>query len=492
VDGILHWDGTQWIIAGPTGGYSNIQITGPNDAWGINGGTLGRWNGTAWDTVAYPPPFSGSYQFAALSAWSATDLWVVGHWDMPGDWKPEIVLHWNGTGWGVQADTPAGASPQGGCETRRYLERVAAVGPDEMWAYGHQEGEPFPCQPGSIATHLCLSGPCPAGTPIYPAPGEFTGGALVATNDRWLVGGGLIEHWDGTAWTSVPHPNLGTLGHITATGPTDAWATAANGILHWDGTAWTVTYTGTGLRDVAATGPNDAWAAQGGDLLHWPDFPLFQDVPPANPFYPYVDALACRSIIGGYPCGGPAEPCQPPGNLPYYRVGNNVTRGQTAKIVASAAAFTETPAAQTFEDVPPGSTFYLWVERMAGRGIIGGYPCGGPGEPCVAPTNRPYFRPNNNVTRGQLAKIVSNSAGWSETPTAQTFEDVPPANTFYLWVERVASRGIIGGYPGGGLGEPCLPPANRPYYRPGNTATRGQTAKIVNQAFFATMLRNKP
>jgi hypothetical protein len=44
---------------------------------------------------------------------------------------------------------------------------------------------------------------------------------------------------------------------------------------------------------------------------------------------------------------------------------------------------------------------------MASRGIIGGYPCGGAFEPCVAPSNRPYFRPNNPATRGQMSKIAA-------------------------------------------------------------------------------------
>ena len=44
-----------------------------------------------------------------------------------------------------------------------------------------------------------------------------------------------------------------------------------------------------------------------------------------------------------------------------------------------------------------------------GGGIVGGYPCGGPAEPCVGPTNRPYFRPNNPVTRGQMSKIAAQT-----------------------------------------------------------------------------------
>ncbi len=208
----------------------------------------------------------------------------------------------------------------------------------------------------------------------------------------------------------------------------------------------------------------------------------FVDVPATNTFYAVVRCLACRGIVGGYPCGGPGEPC--PGT--YYRPNNNVTRGQVSKIVAQSAAFNDpVPSTQqTFEDVPPGSTFQLWIERLSVRGIIGGYPCGGPFEPCVAPTNRPYFHPNNNVTRGQLSKITSGAAGWTETPTGQTFADAPPGSTFYLYIERVASRGIVNGYPCGGAFEPCVPPTNRPYFRPNNNATRGQMAKIAANAFY--------
>jgi hypothetical protein len=139
---------------------------------------------------------------------------------------------------------------------------------------------------------------------------------------------------------------------------------------------------------------------------------------------------------------------------------------------------------QTFQDVAPGSTFHLWVERLSTRGIIGGYPCGGALEPCIAPANRPYFRPNDPVTRGQIAKIIAGAAGWTETPTGQTFEDAPPGSTFYLYIERLVSRGIIGGYPCGGAREPCIAPGNRPYFRPNANATRGQLAKVATQSFY--------
>jgi hypothetical protein len=62
-------------------------------------------------------------------------------------------------------------------------------------------------------------------------------------------------------------------------------------------------------------------------------------------------------------------------------------------------------SAQTFQDVPTNHTFYQYVERLYMHSAVNGYPCGGLNEPCVPPGNRPYFRPNNNVTRAQLTKI---------------------------------------------------------------------------------------
>ena len=99
-----------------------------------------------------------------------------------------------------------------------------------------------------------------------------------------------------------------------------------------------------------------------------------------------------------------------PGNLPYFRPNANATRGQISKIVSNAAGFTEPHTGQTFQDVPPGSTFYDFIERLASRGVMSGYVCGSiPSEPCIGPENRPYFRPNNNATRGQTSKIVANT-----------------------------------------------------------------------------------
>ena len=116
--------------------------------------------------------------------------------------------------------------------------------------------------------------------------------------------------------------------------------------------------------------------------------------------------------------------------------------------------------------------------------MVNGYPCGGAGEPC-GPNNLPYFRPNSNVTRGQLSKIDANAAGLTQTPGAQQYEDVLPGSTFYDYIWRLTDLGVMNGYPCGGIGEPCGP-NNLPYFRPGANATRGQASKIVSNTFFPT------
>jgi hypothetical protein len=154
-----------------------------------------------------------------------------------------------------------------------------------------------------------------------------------------------------------------------------------------------------------------------------------------------------------------------------------VTRGQLLKMVVNAAGWSiAQPPTPTFADVPAGSTFYPYIETAFTHGVISGYPCGAPGEPCPGR----YFRPNNNVTRGQLSKIIVLAKDWSPlNPATGSFNDVPPGDTFYGFIEQARAKGLIQGYPCGGPFEPCDPPANRPYFRPGNNATRGQFSKIL-------------
>lgn len=192
----------------------------------------------------------------------------------------------------------------------------------------------------------------------------------------------------------------------------------------------------------------------------------FIDVPPDFWAYTYIESLAESGVIGGY-------------SDMTFRPGNPTTRAQLTKITMLGFNYPlVTGGAQMFADVAPNSPFYSYIQTAASRNIIGGYACGRPDEPCDT-EHRPYFRPGNNITRGQITKIVVLTAGWSvEAPANPAYADVTAGSTFYGFVEAASARQIVGGYPCGGPAEPC-DTGNRPYFRPNATTTRAQITKMV-------------
>jgi hypothetical protein len=166
---------------------------------------------------------------------------------------------------------------------------------------------------------------------------------------------------------------------------------------------------------------------------------------PTDYFYEPVRYLYCEGVISGYPDGT-------------FRPYNNASRGQLSKIVVLAEGMSiNTTGGPHFTDVLPGNPFYDYIETAYNAGLINGYSDG-------------TFRWSNDVTRGQICKIVVNAEGWSiDTSGGPHFPDVVPGSTFYEYVETAYHHNLINGYPDGTFG-------------PGNPATRGQIAKIVHNA----------
>lgn len=202
---------------------------------------------------------------------------------------------------------------------------------------------------------------------------------------------------------------------------------------------------------------------------------IFTDVCSGDYFYTPVRNLVSRGVVSGY---NSSPPCTASPDVPCFKPYSSITRQQAAKVVALAAGFTGSSSGQFYQDVDEGSPFYSYVMQLSNREVLAGYLCGGPGEPCVAPQNRPYFRPGVSVSRGQMSKIIAGAAGYADDPGGQSFADVTPGSTFYLWIQRLSHRGLITGYSCGGVGEPCSA-GNLSYFRPSKEITRGQSAKIV-------------
>ncbi len=132
----------------------------------------------------------------------------------------------------------------------------------------------------------------------------------------------------------------------------------------------------------------------------------FADVTPSNTYFQYVEAAADDGVVTGYTCGGSNEPCDSE-QRPYFRPSALVTRAQLAKIIVAGAGWPTVGQilGQTFADVPANDPFNAYIGTLFCRTAITGYACGGPGEPCDS-RQRPYFRPNSNAFREQIAKII--------------------------------------------------------------------------------------
>ncbi|MFL5734902.1 MAG: S-layer homology domain-containing protein [Chloroflexia bacterium] len=177
----------------------------------------------------------------------------------------------------------------------------------------------------------------------------------------------------------------------------------------------------------------------------------FVDVGSGDYFYNAVGYMFCRGVVEGY-------------SDDTFRPYNATTRGQLSKMVVLAEAFPiDTSGGPHFSDVPPGSAFYSYVETAYHRSIISGYSDGS-------------FRPNTNVGRGQLAKMLITAQGWPlANPSSARFSDAPVGSAYFKYVETAVSRNVMSGYGDG-------------TFRVGAPATRGQIAKVLYLTTFGTQL----
>lgn len=186
-----------------------------------------HFNGSTWSVVPTPNTGSNFNSFYGVTA-SQGDAWAVGEYLNYKYQDRALVEVWNGKNWAI-AD-----NPQPG-PMRDMLFGASALSPDDVWVVGDQEGSN-----GIFET--------------------------------------LAEHWDGTSWSVVPTPDPGTTGNhlyaVDAVGPDDVWAVGQQlgaqapdqGLVeHWDGQAWSVVPTPASpsasvLLDGVAVSNGDVWA----------------------------------------------------------------------------------------------------------------------------------------------------------------------------------------------------------------------------------------
>jgi len=186
----------------------------------------------------------------------------------------------------------------------------------------------------------------------------------------------------------------------------------------------------------------------------------FQDAPIDHWAHRYIGWAVYEGIITGYTCGGvTSPPCIPPENRPYFRPQNGATRAQFSKMAVLGLSLPINIAGGPhFTDIYPGGPhgdLYEFVETLYntiinGERAITGYPCGSvPEEPCDS-QNRPYFRPGNSITRGQISQIVARTATYQNWFSASPYyEGQGPdfadtiGNTFYAHIQKLYNIGAV-------------------------------------------------
>lgn len=120
------------------------------------------------------------------------------------------------------------------------------------------------------------------------------------------------------------------------------------------------------------------------------------------------------------------------------------------KVIALVAVFammiSTVAFAQTFSDVKPEDNYYEAIETLNKLGILTGDDNDGDGV---------YdFRPNDTITRAEVAVIVARIQGntGSVAQTATVFNDVPSSNWASGYIAMASNQGIVIGYGDGNFG----------------------------------------
>jgi len=239
---IEHWNGTQWsIVNSPNpvkGGNElySVAAVSANDIWATgfseNTTTTGpvqptlveHWNGKQWSAVRSPSPGSQANVLAGVAAVSANDAWAVGFYaGSNGIWQT-LTEQWNGKQWSVVS------SPSPGSQIN-YLESVAAISANDVWAVGYADKQTLTEHwNGTQWSVVTSSGSGPVSNSLLAV-------SALSTSNVWAVGyyqgsdfvsHSLTEHWNGSKWSVVKSPSLGSMSTqlegVAAISAKDVWA----------------------------------------------------------------------------------------------------------------------------------------------------------------------------------------------------------------------------------------------------------------------------
>ena len=178
---LLHYDGTQWTpyVIGNNINIRAISMSSSNNGWiyaydstKIPDDVVLRWDGTSWNQVALPANFRGAQDLSTPDDQTAFFASAVLICDPVCDDFGGLINWWDGMTWG-QYDT---------MDLHLAHWAISMVSAADGWSVGVEKV-------------------MPAGTSQS-----------------------LIQRWNGSAWSKVNVPDVGTLAEVDASSATNAWA----------------------------------------------------------------------------------------------------------------------------------------------------------------------------------------------------------------------------------------------------------------------------
>jgi hypothetical protein len=254
-----HWDGTGWTssatvqpnLANYLYGVTAISST---NVWAVGlvasstANTLvERWDGTSWTQMPSVNPSPTDNELFSVSAFSATDVFVVGEQSIPGGPLQTLAQHWDGTAWTTLATPNLGlAGSDNEILGVDALEAGHAVGVGYGYVTFDINGNQVTPRQGAT-WDLVASGTSTGATQSGPGTGD---NALLAVA-RSGAGVWAVGFWRNT--TSAPRQTL----VIPAT-----WNSTTH-VLTWSpiGTSDSPSPINNALIGVTAISPYSFWAA---------------------------------------------------------------------------------------------------------------------------------------------------------------------------------------------------------------------------------------
>ena len=247
------WTNVLSQAVGSGSALGDADALSPTSAWAVGGngdGIVERYDGTRWSAVATPSLLSA--RPAGRCSTASTPSPPPARWrsERPTAWRPRCA----GTARaGARCPSRPRRAPRARSTTSRHSPR------HDAWAVGR-------IAPTFNGLTLIERWQGSSWTQVAsPSPGTrdntLTDVAGSAPNDLWAVGysrdlpygnrarHSLIEHYDGSAWSRVPSPDVDTqtvLYGVAALSSTNAWAVgyASNKgavVMRFDGHSWTAT-----------------------------------------------------------------------------------------------------------------------------------------------------------------------------------------------------------------------------------------------------------